>query len=451
MVSWVRGKCIGKGSFGTVNVAVKKGSGAVFAVKSVDKNACVSAQIESLENEIRILQSLETSPYVVDYLGDDESYESPTKLYRNLHLEHLPGGTVADLATTTTAYVDDDRVLRSHVYCIVSALRHIHSNGIVHCDVKGKNILVSQNSSLCKLVDFGSAKKVLTCRASVSPRGSPLWMAPEVVRGECQGPESDVWSLGCTVLEIVTGKPAWDCSGADTLSRIGFSDELPQFPTRLSELGRDFLEKCLRRDPSRRWSCDRLLQHPFLASVSPPTSSSVNTPTESSPRCVLDWVDSEFEEEEEEEEDIDVESFEESAKDRIGKLAGSSGANWDSDGWMAVREYYSNSTRIEGEKTAGISSAYSDSRRVNSEKEKIVVCPSCRDGSQMVEFAVEMREMGFYGTCSNNLFLFSLLLLSFYCSTIFRYILMLFYTIFYIPGLFKFILLFGSPNSMGCM
>ncbi|KAK3206567.1 hypothetical protein Dsin_020613 [Dipteronia sinensis] len=409
MVSWVRGKCIGKGSFGTVNVAVEKGNGAVFAVKSVDRNACVFAQIESLENEIRILRSLKTSPYVVKYLGDDdeeeeEFCESSTTSYRNLHLEYLPGGTVADMATSTTVYVDDDEsVLRSHVYCIVSAIRQIHSNGVVHCDVKGRNVLVSQNPSFCKLADFGSAREVSSAdddeKSVVVPRGSPLWMAPEVVRGEFQGPESDVWSLGCTVVEMITGKPAWEGSGADTLSRIGFSDELPKFPSRLSELGRDFLEKCLRRDPSRRWSCDQLLQHPFLLSASPP-SSVINTSTESSPRCVLDWVNSDFEFEEEEDDDVHFERFEESAKIRIGKLAGSSGANWESDGWVAVRDYYyySNSTRIEVEETAGTSSVYSDSTRVKEEFENIGgACPSCFDASQKAEFAVEAREMGCSG------------------------------------------------------
>ncbi|KAK1586872.1 hypothetical protein Q3G72_007040 [Acer saccharum] len=415
MVSWVRGKCIGKGSFGTVNVAVEKGNGTVFAVKSVDRNVCVSAQIESLDNEIRILRSLKTSPYVVKYLGDgdeeEECGESSTTSNRNLHLEYLPGGTVADMATSTTVYVDDESVLRSHMYCIVSAIRHVHLNGVVHCDVKGRNLLVSQDPSFCKLADFGSARKVSsadddTCREKsfVVPRGSPLWMAPEVVRGEFQGPESDVWSLGCTFVEMVTGKPAWEGSGADTLSRIGFSDELPKFPSRLSELGRDFLEKCLRRDPSQRWSCDQLLQHPFLLSASPPPSNVINASTESSPRCVLDWVNSDFEFEEEE--DIHFERFEESAKIRIGKLAGSSGANWESDGWVVVRDYYyySDSTRTEEEETAGTSSVYSDSTRVKEEFEIIGGgCPSCCecDASQKAEFAVEALEMGNYsGTYS---------------------------------------------------
>lgn len=400
MVSWVRGKCIGSGSFGTVNVAVNRLNGDVFAVKSVDRNAASchhipAIQIECLENEIRILRSL-SSPYVVKYLGDDVSSESPTtsSSCRNLHLEYLPGGTVSDLATTLNAYVDEN-TLRSHTYCIVSALKYLHSSNIVHCDVKGKNVLVGPNSSFVKLADFGSAREATisdTRGVKILPRGSPLWMAPEVVRGEWQGPESDVWSLGCTIIEMVTRKPAWEDFGADTLSRIGFSDELPRFPTQLSELGRDFLDKCLRREPGERWSCDQLLKHPFLQSVSP---SNANTVSESSPRCVLDWVNSEFEEEG----TSDDEKLEASAKERMGKLASSSWPIWEPDGWVAVRgggdEVVGGATRREYSNL--VSTGTGDGWSVNTESvgvkeeidtrvnwgfENVGGCPRCRDGSK---------------------------------------------------------------------
>lgn len=340
MVSnWVRGKCIGKGSFGTVSLGVDKSDGRVFAVKSVDRTACIPSQLEALENEIKILRSLSNSyHYVVGYLGDDVSYENTTS-YRNLHLEYLPGGTVADDHDDDV----DEMTVRSRIWCLVSALRYVHSRGIVHCDVKGKNVLVGPNPDHAKLADFGSAKEFTSTvpGAPISPRGSPLWMAPEVVRRESQGPESDVWSLGCTIIEIITGKPAWEDRGVDTLSRIGFSDELPEFPVGLSETGRDFLDKCLRRDPNQRWSCDRLLEHPFLAS-----SAALDWVANSSPRCVLDWVDSEFDDEEEE--DFESEEQALSAKGRIGKLATNTGAIWESDGWTVVRCWSS-----EGELTAG--------------------------------------------------------------------------------------------------
>ncbi|XWS29034.1 hypothetical protein CRYUN_Cryun25bG0122000 [Craigia yunnanensis] len=334
-ISWTRGKCLGKGSFGTVSLAINESNGAVFAVKSVDLATCLPNQLESLENEIGILSSL-LSPYVVEYLGDDVTrYDSRTTSYRNLHMEYLSGGTVADVAMIKCRLADmDDRILRWHTRCLVSALKYVHGEGIIHCDVKGKNVLVGPDFTSVKLADFGSAIEIRKesacekCRSLITPRGSPLWMAPEVIRGEYQGPESDVWSLGCTVIEMVTGKPAWEDRGFISLSQIANSGELPELPTQLSELGKDFVEKCLRRDPNQRWSCDQLLQHPFVASASAP-----NMIGESSPRCVLDFASSNFDKNE------NTENFEASARERIGKLAMEEGVIWESDGWVTVRSY----------------------------------------------------------------------------------------------------------------
>ncbi|CAN7137259.1 unnamed protein product [Brassica rapa subsp. narinosa] len=320
--SWIRRSYIGRGCFGTVSKAVSKLDGGVFAVKSVDLAACLPSQSESLENEITILRSLKPHPHIVTFLGDDASKEGTTS-FRNLHLEYLPEGDVANGGT-----IVNETLLRRYVWCLVSALRHVHSNGIVHCDVKARNVLVADGGSSVKLADFGSAMALENPTDEIAPRGSPLWMAPEVVRREYQGPESDVWSLGCTVIEMLTGKPAWEDNGFESLSRIGFSNELPFIPVGISELGGDFLEKCLRRDRSQRWSCDQLLEHPFLRQGHHSFFA-----TESSPRCVLDWVSSEFEEEEESVVSRDTVS----AVARISKLTTRGGAIWESDGWIEVR------------------------------------------------------------------------------------------------------------------
>ncbi|GFY99329.1 mitogen-activated protein kinase kinase kinase 13 [Actinidia rufa] len=230
--NWVRGSCIGQGSFGTVSVAVNKSDGQVFAVK----------------------------------VRGSETVEDGATSFRNLHLEYMPGGTVADLVKKSGTDVEES-VVRLYAWCIVSALRYVHAKGIVHCDVKGKNVLLGPTAGAAKLADFGSAMEISDATPA-EPRGSPLWMAPEVVRGEYQGPESDVWSLGCTVIEMFTGLPPWEDRGCETLCRIGYSGESPDIPIQLSELGRDFVNKCLRRDPIERWSCEQLLRHPFIASSS---------------------------------------------------------------------------------------------------------------------------------------------------------------------------------------
>ncbi|XP_010521956.1 PREDICTED: mitogen-activated protein kinase kinase kinase NPK1-like [Tarenaya hassleriana] len=347
--SWVRGACIGRGCFGGVSTAVRRSDGGVFAVKSVDLATCLTSQAEALENEISVLCSLGPHPYIVGFIGDDVSLEG-TASFRNLHLEYLSGGDAA-----STAGKIDEALLRRYTWCLVSALRHVHSHGIVHCDVKARNVLLGQERSFAKLADFGSAIRFGGCESTalIMPRGSPLWMAPEVIRREYQGPESDVWSLGCTVIEMFTGNPPWEDRGLDSLSQIGFSEDLPVFPAGLSEIGRDFLDKCLNRNPSQRWSCDRLLQHPFLS------LERCSPSTESSPRCVLDWVNSDFEEDDEEEETGSISEPGASVMARICKLATTGGANGESDGWVAVRCHAS--------EEEGTSKEYPNSPRVISE------------------------------------------------------------------------------------
>lgn len=377
--SWIRASRIGEGSFGTVDLAVSRSGGGVFAVKSVDRRVGQERRVAALENEIGVLRRL-SSPYVVRYLGDDVSVEGGGAAFRNLHVEFMPGGTVADLAVRSGGECADvdERVVRSYTYCIVSALRYVHSLGLVHCDVKGRNVLVGDGAGVAKLADFGAARRASgelgLQSAAILPRGSPLWMAPEVVRREYQGPESDIWSMGCTVIEMVTGKPAWEDCGADTLFRIGFSDELPKFPTQLSNLGHDFLEKCLRRDPTDRWSCDQLLQHPFISSSCP------NSITHPSPRSVFDFFNFSDDDDEVEESELNpvaTPKISVPAHARILKLASQGGANWESEDWMDVRT--GSSDRAEatagsccGDEGEGTNSEYSNFIGNTEESEKTI-------------------------------------------------------------------------------
>ncbi|KAL7152242.1 hypothetical protein ABFS83_04G084300 [Erythranthe nasuta] len=378
--NWVRGSCIGRGAYGTVYLGVDVSSGAVFAVKSVDLASSsgggrgspsqAAAAEAALEDEIRILKSL-SSPFIVKYLGDDTS-----SYRRNLHMEYMPAGTAADLAAaakSTTGFFDEAAVA-SYTWCLVSALSYLHSRGIVHCDVKGKNVLLGHSPGSAKLADFGSAVEISSpAAAAISTRGSPLWMAPEVIRGERQGTESDVWSLGCTVIEMVTGKPAWGDGGAHSVCRIGYSDELPQFPAELSRLGHDFLDKCLRRDYTERWSCDQLLHHPFVT-----VNSQKYSIDYSSPRCVLeDWFGSDFhdEDEDEEEEDEEVKNLGES--ERLRELVSDSGANWEySNGWITVRCQSEDGERTFSEYSAPIRRTNSNSSLVPLSEEQIYSHPN---------------------------------------------------------------------------
>ncbi|XP_074591711.1 mitogen-activated protein kinase kinase kinase 18-like [Curcuma longa] len=329
--SWIRGSLLGRGSFGTVSLAF---DGRLFAVKSVSLASGGSASVDFLENEIRILESL-SSPFVVEYLGDDTTVEAGAGACRNLHLEYLPGGTAADLGGCA-----DESSVRAYARCVARALRYLHDvAGVVHCDVKGRNVLLGEAPGVAKLADFGSAMRISDVFSGDrrSLRGTPLWMAPEVARGEIPRPESDVWSFGCTVIEMVTGLAPWSSwkpqDVAEATFRIGYGAELPEYPSHLSKLGRDFLDKCLRKNPNERWTAEQLLQHPFLAEAEPPT--------EHTPRGVLEWANLQLDDDNKDDTDGDFDSvcLISEGIGRVRELAssGSPPAAWNIDGWEQVR------------------------------------------------------------------------------------------------------------------
>jgi serine/threonine protein kinase len=286
-MEWLRGKCIGKGAFGTVHLAVDRATGRAFAVKSVHAMRAPAAALACLESEIRILRRLR-SPYVVAYLGD-----GATATTRDLQMELLPGGTAAEAGSL------GERAARGVLRRVVAALRYLHDDaGVVHGDVKGRNVLLgccgADDGCGAKLADFGAARLLSDGDAALphGPRGTPAWMAPEVARGGAATPESDVWSLGCTALELLTGKRPWgELGGASEVGEllffIGFGGTCPAFPARLSDACRDFLDRCLRRDAAQRWTCEQLLRHPFLLSSGADAGEPSQFP---SPRSVLDWA-----------------------------------------------------------------------------------------------------------------------------------------------------------------
>ncbi|XP_030460289.1 mitogen-activated protein kinase kinase kinase 18-like [Syzygium oleosum] len=256
-MEWTRGRTVGHGSTAVVSLATSAESGEVFAVKSAELGSSAS-----LQREQRILSSL-ACPRIVGYRGFDVTGEGNNKLMYNLFMEFVPGGTLADLTRKLGGRLSQPTIAR-YTRQILEGLEHLHSRGIAHCDVKGSNILIDEDGP--KLADLGCARRVDDPSAAGSPfGGTPMYMSPEVARGEEQGHACDVWALGCTAVEMATGGAPW--SGGDPASvlyRIAYSGESPEIPGWLSEEARDFLGKCLRRDPGERWTPRQLLEHPFL-------------------------------------------------------------------------------------------------------------------------------------------------------------------------------------------
>ncbi|VVB05169.1 unnamed protein product [Arabis nemorensis] len=269
-MEWVRGETIGHGTFSTVSKATNTKDSddfpSLIAVKSADSYGAAS-----IANEKSVLDSLGDCPEIVRCYGEDQTVENGEKLH-NLLLEYASRGSLATQLKKLNGEGLPESAVRNHTKSVLRGLRHIHSNGFAHCDIKLGNILLFDDGSV-KIADFGLARKIngdLTAsKEGVEIRGTPLYMAPESVNDNEYRSAADVWALGCAVVEMFSGKTAWSFKeGSNFMSlliRIGVGEELPEIPVELSEEGKDFLSQCFVKDPVKRWTVEMLLNHSFVA------------------------------------------------------------------------------------------------------------------------------------------------------------------------------------------
>ncbi|XP_021817531.1 mitogen-activated protein kinase kinase kinase ANP1-like isoform X2 [Prunus avium] len=265
-IRWRKGELIGCGAFGRVYMGMNLGSGELLAVKQVliaansASKEKTQAHIKELEEEVKLLKNL-SHPNIVRYLGTVREEET-----LNILLEFVPGGSISSLLGKFGSF--PEAVIRTYTKQLLLGLEYLHKNGIMHRDIKGANILVD-NKGCIKLADFGASKQVVelaTISGAKSMKGTPYWMAPEVILQTGHSFSADIWSVGCTVIEMATGKPPWSQQYQEVaaLFHIGTTKSHPPIPEHLSFEAKDFLLKCLQKEPNLRPVASELLQHPFV-------------------------------------------------------------------------------------------------------------------------------------------------------------------------------------------
>ncbi|KAJ4793799.1 protein kinase family protein [Rhynchospora pubera] len=253
--SWMKGDMLGSGSFGAVYEAIDH-DGFFFAVKEIfiDQGSNAKQSLLQLEQEVSLLSRLQHEN-IVQYYGTDRR---DGKLY--IFLELVTQGSLASLYRR---YRFQDSQVSAYTRQILNGLSYLHHRNILHRDIKCANILVDAHGCV-KLADFGLAKEIDLLIQAKSCKGTVYWMAPEVVKATPHGPPADIWSLGCTVLEMLTGHlPYHEIEWTQAMFKIG-RGERPQIPGTLSNDARDFIDKCLQVNPRDRPSAAALLQHPFV-------------------------------------------------------------------------------------------------------------------------------------------------------------------------------------------
>ncbi|KPA79221.1 NPK1-related protein kinase [Leptomonas pyrrhocoris] len=275
---WRKGSLIGRGTYGSVYLGLLP-DGSFFAVKSVElgnrktgADHLNALELVSLSREINMMHRLRHRN-LCTFKG---VYYDAENMAICMFMEYIGGGSLSALVKRFKPLPPS--VVRSWTKQLLCGLLYLHTQHIIHRDIKGDNVLVDTSadpSSLAqiKLVDFGAARR-LTDAVSQSSTviGTPYWMAPEVVDASGEGGgysyKADVWSVGCTVAEMLTGRPPWPCktSAPAAIMMIASATGMPtEIPEKEATAGcLDFMRQCFIRDPEKRPTVQMLLQHPWI-------------------------------------------------------------------------------------------------------------------------------------------------------------------------------------------
>ncbi|OHT05117.1 AGC family protein kinase [Tritrichomonas foetus] len=247
---------VGEGSFGRVFKARRKFTSRIVAIKMINKLGQSPDDLTSFRREIEILRRVDHPNIMrmIDVFETDTDFCVVSEfacgdLFQAVQDKNMP-----------------ERAVRNIAAQLVSALKYLHGQHIIHRDLKPQNVLI-QPKKIVKICDFGFARALSTTTLVLtSVKGTPLYMAPELVQEKPYDEKVDVWSLGVILYELFFGKPPFVTSSLYKLIPMIVENPII-FPGPISENFKSFLMMMLQKDPRRRASCEELQSHSFLARV----------------------------------------------------------------------------------------------------------------------------------------------------------------------------------------
>eukprot|EP00112_Aurelia_sp_Birch-Aquarium-sp1_P010104 Seg2175.4 transcript_id=Seg2175.4/GoldUCD/mRNA.D3Y31 product="Mitogen-activated protein kinase kinase kinase 2" protein_id=Seg2175.4/GoldUCD/D3Y31 len=261
--NWKKLRQVGAGAYGQVYLCVDNDTGKEIAMKVVETaftNPATQKEVQALEAEIQLLKNL-NHERVVTYFGTAHDSKSIS-----IFMEYLAGGSIHDKLHSDGPM--QENVVRKYTKQILEGVAYLHQNMIIHRDIKGANILIDASNCI-KLADFGASRRLQTIRTLTgfkSIHGTPYWMSPEVINGEGYGRKADVWSVGCTVIEMLTTKPPWsEYEPMAALFKIATQPTDPHLTC--SQVANEFIRACLQRDSKARPSAAELLYYKFVSKI----------------------------------------------------------------------------------------------------------------------------------------------------------------------------------------
>mmetsp|Transcript_37311 Transcript_37311/g.81262 ORF Transcript_37311/g.81262 Transcript_37311/m.81262 type:complete len:494 (-) Transcript_37311:329-1810(-) len=251
---------VGSGATSQVKKAIDLRMNRFVALKVI--NVLDKEKRHQFMNEIRALCEVKMQESVVKFYG---AFFTPEKSQITIVLEYMDAGSLAAIIAKSKSIPED--VLGKIAEQVLGALDYLHTTQhAMHRDIKPGNILLNYQGQ-AKVSDFGISAMVedtgVLCLTFV---GTTCYMSPERLNSDPYTAQADIWSLGLTLYEAATGKyPYITNQGPLSLCLEIVEGAAPALPSdKFSPELVDFVARCLEKEPSRRWTCAQLLQHPFM-------------------------------------------------------------------------------------------------------------------------------------------------------------------------------------------
>ncbi|KAI8904735.1 kinase-like domain-containing protein [Gorgonomyces haynaldii] len=266
------GKKIGHGSSAIVYMATYRPLGKPVAMKVIDLDMFERNQIDELRREIQIM-SLSKHQNLLQVFG---SFVKGQKLY--IVTPFLHAGSCLDIMKTAFKEGMDENLIATILKQALQGLDYLHRNGLIHRDVKAGNLLVD-GDGLVTLADFGVSSSLMEHGDRKTSRktfvGTPCWMAPEVMEQSGYDYKADIWSFGITALELAYGHAPYAKFPPMKVLMMTLQNDPPTLDrektkNKYSKTFKDMIDLCLNKDPNKRPTCEKLLQHSFFKSAKKP-------------------------------------------------------------------------------------------------------------------------------------------------------------------------------------
>ena len=253
------GRQLGRGAFGKVNLGVHILTGKTVAIKSFKLN---DKEINSIRRRLHLETQLMKTLNHLNVLKMYETFE--TTNYLMIVVEFISGGDLLSFLRKRNKV--SEPIAKFLFKQLIEGLRYMHSQGIIHRDVKLDNILLDADSSI-KLCDLGVSKLIKQGEIMTEQCGTPAYIAPEIISGEgYSGFGADMWSAGVVLYALLSGTMPFKANNMNDLQNLIISSNYSEIKE-VSKDASNLINELLELDPKKRLTADQALKHPFFKDV----------------------------------------------------------------------------------------------------------------------------------------------------------------------------------------